>query len=385
MRLTNRNGIPIYNLIEEQPYSKSKEYGEMVLRDPQFNIIPHYSSFSMMDLLPVLNGEEGDLIDLITGKPVDGLQSKQKMMYNHSARDMQMFALNRVLLQDIDNDDNNFTREIIRILTKTGLYNKLLCLRILVYIYFGHVDDDKKDLNEIISDIDDIRTTPIFNAALRVDVIPQSVGLIKYYEDDFNYIKSNFNLNVNVNEISTNIYSNGLLIKCYKDITDDDIKSFMNLFANDKKKYNLIYSEKNKETYDNIRYLLINASIISSTLTQRAKYGVAAVRPLANPGLAAVANPGLAAANPLVNREAEARHAAITAIIAAMENNRRAPGPGAAPGPGPGAAPAPAPIQNENVAIIAALAAMENNRPNPGPGPPAINNAALAAMIAANP
>jgi hypothetical protein len=373
VRLTNKNGIPMANLIENQSYSQSPKYGEMVLSNRKFGIIPYYSSFSMMDLLPELNGEENDLIDLITGKQVNGLQSKQKMIYNHTARDMQMFALNQVFLNKIDtkiNNQDDFTKEMIRILTKTDLYKKILCLRILVYIYFGKngINPDKDDINNSITSIDDIHINPIFNHELRVDVIPQDENGKTYYQKDFDFIKQYFKFGPDITKISTNIYSNRLLIKCYKDITDDDITSIMNRLP-DNKIYSLVYSEKNKGTYDNIRYLLINASIISQALT-----GMVNMEALITPG-----NRAVAAANLLVNREAEARQTAITAVIAAIEHNRLGLAPGLAPGQ----------IQNENVAIIAALAAMENNRPNPGPArqniPPAINNAALAAIVAANP
>ncbi len=398
-RLANKAGIPMANLLEERPYSQTKEYGEMALSNKQFGVVPFYSSFSMTELLPELNGEEGDLIDLITGKPVDGLQLKQKVMFNHSARDMQMFELNRFFLSQIDINDD-FTKEMIRILTKKGLYKKILCLRILVYIYFGKagINPDKSDINESIININDIHKNPIFDRSLRVDVIPLEENGKIYYQKDFDFVKQYFDLDNKVTKISTNIYSNGLLMKCYEDITDDDIKSLMNqLPAVDRKKYKLVYSEKNNRTYDNIRYLLINASIISQTLTGMVSME-ALITPderaaVANPGLQAAnpglqaANPGLQAANPglqaanieeLAQREAEARQLAINVAIAA--NNRRA--------VEPNRVVEPAPIQNENIAVIAALADMENNRPNPARQniPPAINNAELAAaIVAANP
>jgi hypothetical protein len=129
-RLETKDGIPMANLIENQSYSQSQKYGEMAFSNKQFGIIPYYHpSFSMTDLLPKLNGEESDLIDLISGKPVDGLKSKQKIMYSHSAKDMRMFELNRIFLDKIDTkleDQDDFTKEMIRILTKTDLYKKIL-------------------------------------------------------------------------------------------------------------------------------------------------------------------------------------------------------------------------------------------------------------------
>jgi hypothetical protein len=314
-RFANKDGVQMFDLIEKQPYSQSPKYGEMVLSDKQFKVVPYYSSFSMTDLLPELNGEENDLIDLITGKPVNGLQSKQKLVYNHSTRDAQLFLLNQFFLDHIDKDDD-FTKEMIRVLTKSDLYKKILGLRILVYIYLGKgnigVPPDTKDINGLINGTQDINTNPIFDSVLRVNAIPQQENGEIYYQKDFNVIKQSFDLDANKTQISTNIYSNGLLIKCYKEITDDDIKSIMSkLPAADLKKYKLVYSEKNKGTYDNIRYLLINTSIISQKLS-----GKVNTEALITPQVREAAR-----VEDIARRDANARQGAIVAALAAMIHN----------------------------------------------------------------
>ena len=164
---------------------------------------------------------------------------KTSMIYSHSTRDSQLFKLNEIFLQEIDKI-GDFRKAVIRVLTQKDLYKKVLCLRILVYIYLGKngISDDRDDINTRLEDISPINDEANFDDNLSVDVIPQQENGKTYYQKDFDYIKSAFKLN-NINQISTNIYSNGLLTKCYEDIADTDIVSIMNtLTPGDREKYN---------------------------------------------------------------------------------------------------------------------------------------------------
>ena len=202
----------MFNLLEEQPYSKSKEYRENVSN--QFGIIPYYSSFSTKDFLPVLEGEENDLIDLISGKLPD-LKIKSKNIFVHSTKDKQLIALNNFLKNN--SDINN---KIKALATKLATNPKITTI-----------------LN-IIKEYQEGKT-----------YIEPSTTLLK--SNLFDSIKNNFDKYKKQDKrISTDIYSNGLLEEIYILIDDDVISTITSAIANDKQKYNLILSDKN------IRYLV---------------------------------------------------------------------------------------------------------------------------------
>ena len=212
MRFANKDGIQMFNLLEEQPYSKSKEYRENVSN--QFGIIPYYSSFSTKDFLPVLEGEENDLIDLISGKLPD-LKIKSKNIFVHSTKDKQLIALNNFLKNN--SDINN---KIKALATKLATNPKITTI-----------------LN-IIKEYQEGKT-----------YIEPSTTLLK--SNLFDSIKNNFDKYKKQDKrISTDIYSNGLLEEIYILIDDDVISTITSAIANDKQKYNLILSDKN------IRYLV---------------------------------------------------------------------------------------------------------------------------------
>ena len=377
---SNNNSVLLFNILQEIPYWKSKHYNKMVLSNTKFKIVPFFSNFSIHDFLPELDGEEADLINIFTGNPIIDPKLKTSMIYSHSTKDSQLFKLNELFLQQITLSPD-FRKAVISVLTRKDLYKKILCLRILVYIYLGKngIPDNNGDINEQIEEINSIDNNPIFQDNLSVDVIPQQENGKTYYQKDFNYIKSTFKLNNDVTQIFTNIYSNELLPKCYEDITDDDIVFIMNRLPPDNRvSYKLVYSENNRRTYDNIRYILLNTSIISKDLT-----GMVNMDALITPDKRENAR-----IEEIARREEVIRNTALIAVLAANEQNRPPIRPPAIVPPiRPPAIAPPA----ENDAIIAAIvAANEQNRQVVGAARAAIraaaepdaNNAIIAALVA---
>jgi hypothetical protein len=306
--------------MKKMPEHESKEYIKHGLTQDNINIIPFFSRKAKIDnLLPGMDNRGVKLFNLFAGKKNDNIKTKRKTMYSHGTEDKLLFELNRLFLTQINLEDD-FTKEIIRALTKKDLYKKVWALRLLVYLYLGKDGErpDYKDINELIQaqkDSPDILQNPIFQSSLSVDSIPEESNGKKYYEAIFNDIKRVFGLGPDVLKISTNIYSNGLLQKCYDDISSDDIKSIMNkLSADDRKKYNLIYSEKDRDTYDNIRYVLINTSIISNKMT-----GKMDAEALITPGVREADRLNvIATREEKARQEEQARQDALLAILVVM-------------------------------------------------------------------
>lgn len=308
-------GVNLFNIMKKTPEHESKEYINHGLTQDNIKIIPFFSRKAKIDnLLPGMDDRGVKLFNLFTGKKNGAITTKRKVMYSHRTEDKLLFELNKLFLTQINLEDD-FTKEIIRALTKKDLYKKVWALRLLVYLYLGKegTEPDDKDINTLIQEQkdspDDILLTPIFDSKLSVDSIPEQSNGKTYYQAFFNDIKQVFGLDPNVLKISTNIYSNGLLQKCYDDISSEDIKSIMNkLSANDRKKYSLIYSENDRDTYDNIRYLLINTSIISNKMT-----GKMDAEALITPGVREADR-----LNVIATQEEKARQDALLAILAVM-------------------------------------------------------------------
>jgi hypothetical protein len=307
-------GVNLFNIMKKMPEHESKEYINHGLTQDNIKIIPFFSRKAKIDkLLPGMDDRGVKLFNLFSGKKNDAITTKRKVMYSHRTEDKLLFELNQLFLTQINLEDD-FTKEIIRALTKKDLYKKVWALRFLVYLYLGKegTEPDDKDINTLIEEQKNnpaILDNPFFDPALSVDSIPEQSNGKPYYQAFFNDIKQVFGLDPNVLKISTNIYSNGLLQKCYDDISSEDIKSIMNkLSANDRKKYSLIYSENDRDTYDNIRYLLINTSIISNRMT-----GKMDAEALITPGVREADR-----LNVIATQEEKARQDALLAILAVM-------------------------------------------------------------------
>jgi hypothetical protein len=214
MRFANKDDVQMFNLLEEQPYSKSKEYRENVAK--QNGIMPYYSSFSTKDFLPVLEGEENDLIDLISGKLPD-LEVKSKNIFVHSTKDKQLIALNKVLSTNLD-----INTKIKALATKLETNPKITTILDII-----------KEYQEG-----------------KIYIEPSTTSL---KSNLFDAIKNNFDKYKKQDKrISTDIYSNGLLEEIYILIDDDIISTITSTITSEKSKYNLILSDKN------IRYLVTN-------------------------------------------------------------------------------------------------------------------------------
>jgi hypothetical protein len=220
----------------ESEFSESKKY---IRKMP---IVSPDKKNSIFDFIP--KNEDGKtMIELLSGN-IDSVKDRKDIdenIYVKKRIDLELEDLYSM----IQNDPKY--RDIIKniLLSKSDLLKKTTILRLLFTLYKGEpltgafVYDGTSAIEDITGDIKEItlRDHPIFFGLIR--------GTFK------NVYRPDHSAN-----ISTNIFKNGLLEDCYRDIENKDVISFMTIVIgdNDKNKFSRIYSPEN---YDYVRQAIL--------------------------------------------------------------------------------------------------------------------------------
>ncbi len=292
-------------------FSKSKKYIEIMPI-----VSPNNNNLSVFDFIPKNEGGK-TMIDLLSGK-TDGVNSKNRIEENTFVKtkiDLELEDLYNMIKKPTKYQD--IIKNIF--LSKPDLLKKTTILRLLFTLYKGESlkDEFVYDLVTGYTKIENMIDKGVSQITLRDH--PIFFGLIR------GTFKNVYPQNHSAN-ISTNIFKNGLLEDCYRDIGDKDVISFMTVVLDaEKNKFSHIYSPEN---YDYIRqailFFVINRSfedfdlliksfgkVITDARTNiEAAVAPAAVGPAVIPGAAPAVIP---APGPIAN---QGLHAAVMAAIA---------------------------------------------------------------------
>lgn len=197
---------------------------------------------SIFDFIP--KNEDGKtMIELLSGN-IDSVKDRKDI-------DENIYVKKRIdlELEDLYNKIQTTPkyRDIIKniLLSKSDLLKKTTILRLLFTLYKGEPLTNAF-VYDIVTKIPDIKN-PVKEITLRDH--PIFFGLIR------GTFKNVYRPDHSAN-ISTNIFKNGLLEDCYRDIEDKDVISFMTIVIgdNDKNKFSRIYSPEN---YDYVRQAIL--------------------------------------------------------------------------------------------------------------------------------
>jgi hypothetical protein len=217
-------------------FSESEIYVKMPIVSPN-------NKLSVLDFIPKNEGGK-TMIYLLSGK-TDGVNRKvpEENIFVKTIIDLELEDL-----YDMIQDEPKY-QDIIKniFLSKPDLLKKTTILRLLFTLYKG---ESLKD--EFVYDLvtGDTKIPDIDKGVSQITLRDHSIffGLIRatfknVYRPDHS------------KNISTNIFKNGLLEDCYRDIGDKDVISFMTVVLDaEKNKFSNIYSPEN---YDYIRQAIL--------------------------------------------------------------------------------------------------------------------------------
>lgn len=223
----------------ESEFSESKKYiREMPIVSPD-------KKNSIFDFIP--KNEDGKtMIELLSGN-IDSVKDRKDIDENIYVKKRIDLELEDLYNKIQPTQPTQKYRDIIKniLLSKSDLLKKTTILRLLFTLYKGEpltnaFDYDRTSgIEDITGDIKEItlKDHPKFFVLIR--------GTFK------NVYRPDHSAN-----ISTNIFKNGLLEDCYRDIEDKDVISFMTIVIgdNDKNKFSRIYSPEN---YDYVRQAIL--------------------------------------------------------------------------------------------------------------------------------